>query len=30
MNQVIEKSEIFNKEISYIKDINHKESIKRW
>lgn len=28
MNQVIEKSEIFNKEISYIKDINHKESIK--
>ena len=28
MNQVIEKSEIFNNEISYIKDINHKESIK--
>lgn len=28
MNQVIEKSEIFNKEISYIKDISHKESIK--
>lgn len=28
MNQVIEKSEIFNKEISYIKDIKHKQSIK--